>query len=90
MSQLLNGRTHSVINHNLGAGSACPPASAAASAAGQRKQGHSEVTQASCVCWEGRRATHMVLGALIDGLNIALHLQDLGHSRTCQNHRRLQ
>lgn len=50
MSQLLNRRTHSVINHNLGGGSACPPASAAASAAGQRKQGHSEVTQASRVC----------------------------------------
>lgn len=30
----------------------------------------------------GGGATHVVLGALIDGLNIALHLQDLGHSRT--------
>lgn len=35
-----------------------------------------------CVGRGGGGATHMVLGALIDGLNIALHLQDLGHSRT--------
>lgn len=78
--------THLVTNHSLSACSIYPQVSTAASAERRMKQVVSKVKQnikhtVQHTILRSRNITYMVLGALVNRLNIALHLKDLWSTR---------
>lgn len=86
IAALKQTHTHLVINRNLGACWVYPPASRVASAAAQKSRAEErrsrQISHKPSSWSESSSATHMVFGALVNRLNVTLHLQDLWQGRT--------